>query len=95
MFALDSNNGLKAFLINPNFVPAITPFSLTSITRQGDTVILTWPSLAGQVFHVQSRALITSGNWADIGTPITATGTNTTATNSMSGDSQFYRVRGQ
>jgi hypothetical protein len=95
VFAMDSNNGLKAFLINTNYVPAITPFMLTSITSQGSTVIITWPSLAGQVFRVQSRAFLSSGTWADIGSPITATGTTTSFTNSMSGDSQFYRVRGQ
>ena len=95
VFALDSNNGLKAFLINPNFIPAIMPFPITSITQIGGGAVFTWPSVAGQIFRVQSRDSLSIGSWADLGSPITATGTTTSFTNVISGDSRFYRVRGQ
>jgi hypothetical protein len=95
VFALDSNNGLKAFLINTNFVPAITPFPITSITQIGGTAVFTWPSVAGQVFRVQFRDSLSTGSWADLGSPITATGSSTSFTNTISGDNRFFRVRGQ
>jgi hypothetical protein len=48
-FALDSNNGLKAFLIDPDFVAAPTEFSISSVTLDNGSVVLTWPTTAGNL----------------------------------------------
>jgi hypothetical protein len=94
VFALDSNNGLKAFLINTNYVAPLSNFSITSITRSGDSVILNWQSAAGHVYQVRSSDSLSTGTWTDLGGPITAIGSTTSFTNAMS-TNRFYRVLGQ
>ena len=94
VFALDSNNGIKAFLINTNFVPPLSPFLITSVARSGGSVVLTWASSSGRTYQVQSRDLL-SGTWGNLGSPITATGSATSFTNAISSDTRFYRVSGQ
>jgi hypothetical protein len=96
LFALDSNNGIKAFLIDPNFVPPPSSFSITSITRGGGSVVFVWPSEIGRSYQVQSRDSLTVGDWANLGGVINATAAETSFTNSTAGsDARFYRVQGQ
>jgi hypothetical protein len=95
VFGLDSNNGLKAFLINTNYVPPLSPFPITSVVRDGGSVILTWNSQAGRTYQVQSRDSLSAGTWGNLGGPIPATGSTTSFTNTISSDTRFYRVGGQ
>ena len=95
VFALDSNNGIKAFLINTNFIPPLSPFPITSVSQSGGSVIITWASSNGRTYQVQSRDSLSTGTWGNIGGPITATGSSTSFTNIMSSDTRFYRVGGQ
>ncbi len=93
LFALDSNNGIKAFMIN-NILP-LTPFNLTSIMMQpGPAVALTWQSVAGHSYQIQSKNALPDATWSNVGTAISATATSTSATNSTTGSAQFYRVQG-
>jgi hypothetical protein len=92
LFALDTNNGLKAFLIDPNYVPPITEFSITSVVQSGNSIILIWQSNAGQAYQVQSRDSLESGSWANLGSAVVAVGSSTSFTNAISGGSKFYRV---
>lgn len=95
VFALDSQNGIKAFLINTNFAP-LDPFDITSIASPSvSTVVLTWQSVAGHSYQVQARSTISDTNWSNEGSPITASGTTTSVTNNVPGQTRFYRVRGQ
>ncbi|MDB6125271.1 MAG: hypothetical protein JWQ71_4264 [Pedosphaera sp.] len=96
LFVLDQNNGIKAFLIDPSFVPAPSPFRITSIGLvPGTGVVMTWQSAIGRNYQVQSKAMLGNSAWTNLGTPITATGTFTSSTNSVSGATQFYRVQTQ
>jgi len=93
LFALNSNNGLKAFLINTNV--ALAPFSLTSSTTTGPALILTWPSVAGHSYQVQSASALTNGAWSDLGAAIPGTGAPLTYTNGLSGSGSFFRIKAQ
>jgi hypothetical protein len=94
LFALDSNNGIKAFLINTNTV--LPPFSITSVIPQPESKFaLTWQSVAGHTYQIQSRTDLATGSWSDVGPAVSATGTTTSATNSVSESAQFYRIQGQ
>jgi hypothetical protein len=95
VFALDSNNGLKAFLINTNFVAPLPPFPITSIVQNSGSVILTWSSRTGRTYQIQSRDSLSTGAWGNLGSPIIATGITTSFTNAVSGNNTFYRVQGQ
>ena len=90
-FVLDPANGIKAFQFNT----ALSPFNITSVSVASGSVVLTWQSVAGHSYQVQSRSALNSGSWADLGSPVSASGTTTSATNALSGDVQFYRVVGQ
>jgi hypothetical protein len=95
VFALNSQNGIKAFLIDPNFTPSLDAFQITSVRPQtGSNLVLTWESVPGHVYQVQSKIALTDPNWSDVGAPITATEAATSITNSISGPTRFYRVRG-
>lgn len=96
LFAMDSNNGIKAFQINTNAVSTLGAFSITSVTSQsGAAIVFTWQSVAGHTYQVQGRQSLTSGSWANIGAPVVASGTSTSVTNAISGNAQFFRVYGQ
>ena len=95
VFALDSNNGIKAFLINPNYIPPLSPFLITSVTRSGDAVVITWASSSNRTYQVQARDSLTTGDWGNLGSSITASGSSTSFTNVSASDGRYYRVGGQ
>jgi hypothetical protein len=91
VFALDSNNGIKAFLINTNLL-AYKITGLQSLT--GGYVALSWQSVSNHTYQVQYSTNLSSG-WANLGSPVTASGTQTSVTNASTRPTQFYRVTGQ
>jgi len=96
LFALNMNNGIKAFVINTNTASPLAPFSITSIVpAAGPAVILTWPSVAGHAYQVQSSTALVPAAWGDVGPAIPGTGSPLSSTNSLGGGANFYRVSGQ
>lgn len=93
LFALDSQNGVRAFVISTNIV--LAPFSITSITAQaGPATVLSWQSVAGHTYQVQIKTNLLDAAWSNVGLPIAATSAVTSATNNMSPATRFYRVQG-
>lgn len=66
------------------------PLTIGSIVRNGSTVTINW-SGGKPPFQLQKRASLTGGDWQDVGAPTSST----SASDVLSGDSAFYRVRGQ
>ena len=95
VFALDTNNGLKAFRLNPDYVPPLDTLRIGSFAMDGSSVILAWPSESGRKYQVQSRSSIADGQWVNVGAPITGTGEAVSATNTPAGSPQFFRVEAQ
>jgi hypothetical protein len=95
VFALDSNNGLKAFLINTNYVAPLANFRITGVTEQSGSVVLAWQSVANHTYQVQARDALGTGSWANLGSALTATTSTTSFTNPIAGPVKFYRVQGQ
>ena len=91
LFALDSNNGIKAFLITTNLLA----YKITGVqSLPGGNVALTWQSISNHIYQVQSSTNLASG-WSNLGSPVTASGTQTSATNALVQPVQFLRVSGQ
>ena len=91
-FVLDPANGIKGFLVNPS----LPPFRITGITASpGSGIVLSWQSVTGHAYQVQSRGSLSSGTWANLGGAVMATGSSASFTNTLSGETQFYRVQGQ
>jgi hypothetical protein len=95
LFALDSNNGLKAFLINTNFVPPQPAFSITNFTVNPSADVLTWPATFGVTYQVQFKDSLTDSNWTDIGNQVIATSSPLSFTNNAGTASRCFRVRAQ
>ncbi len=95
LFALDCNNGLKAFMINPDYLAPLTQFPIVHINSTGGNVVFSWKSVAGHTYQVRSRQTLLPGSWDPLGAPILATGTTTSFTNTLSGNTRFYRVQGE
>ena len=77
----------------------ITPalFSITSgvIDDTGTNFVLTWQSTPGVTYQVVGSLDPTAAlsNWSDIGSPITASGSSTSATNPITDAVGFYNVK--
>ena len=81
VFALDSNNGIRAFLINTNY----RPLGSRAHGPRWFKCILTWQSVAGHTYQVQFKDLVAVPGWTNIGSPITAIGGSTSFTNTVPG----------
>jgi hypothetical protein len=64
-----------------------------AITLTNGTLTLTWSTDAGSTYQLQHKSDLNAGNWLDLGTPVVATGSTLSATDSVANDPQrFYRV---
>ena len=64
------------------------------VSGGGPGVLLAWDSVIGTAYQVQDRTTLDSKEWENVGTPITATGLNTTRlVGDSSPDQRMYRVR--
>lgn len=71
------------------------PFSILACSLDPVTSFtLTWQSVAGLTYQVIGSTNPTAAlnTWTNVGSPITATGTNTSATNPISSSLNFYNV---
>ena len=95
-FGLDVNNGLVA--LTYGVPPALlTTFNVTATNISGTGLVLTWPSVVGRSYQVQSATALTppASTWSNIGSAIAGTGANLSYTNStLNGSGLFYRVSG-
>ncbi len=81
---------------SPNFIVtpgAVSPFPITAARFVGPSrFAITWSSISGHTYQVQSANSLTAGNWTTNAT-LTATASSSSWTNpAASGVSEFYRV---
>jgi uncharacterized repeat protein (TIGR03803 family) len=66
---------------------------LQSLTLTNGTLALTWRTEAGGIYQLQASASLTTPNWTNLGSPVTATNGTTSFTDSATNAPQrFYRV---
>jgi hypothetical protein len=93
LYALDENNGIMAFHINTSIAP-LGSFAIRDIRTDGVNVVLSWGTVAGHTYQVQTRTGLANGTWTDVGPPVTGNGGTASVTNAASGAGSFYRIRG-
>lgn len=71
--------------------PAPAP-QITNIQRTGNTVTLTWSSVAGRTYRVDYKTDFNAPSWTALGSAVTATGASTTAIDPNAIGQRFYRV---
>jgi hypothetical protein len=82
-------------VIGWNLVPAPSTPDLVfqSVTLAGDTIALTWSSVSGQSYQLLYKTNLTDAAWVNLGSPVIATNSITSATDVIGPDLQrFYRV---
>lgn len=80
--------GLDDVTVEPLPAPAIQ-----SVALSNGIVTLTWSSVSNLTYQIQAAGKIGTSNWANLGPPITASASVTSATEAVAGGSQqFYRV---
>jgi hypothetical protein len=94
-FALDVNNGIVALSYSLPSMPG--SFKITSITTNaGPSVVLTWQSVPGATYQVQGASALGNSNyWVNLGSPISASGTTTSYTDTSATattNAGYYRV---
>ena len=94
LFALDANNGIKAFLVDTNWAPVV-PFSISDIAQSNGNAVLSWPSSMGHNYQVQSSGGLFPVSWSNLGSPVNGAAGASSFTNAISsGTNLYYRVRG-
>lgn len=71
--------------------PYAKPFDLTSLIRTSQTISLTWDSVAGQFYDVETSSNLL--NWKPLASGLMATNANFSFSTNMSYSAQFFRVR--
>jgi uncharacterized repeat protein (TIGR03803 family) len=73
----------------------ITPIGpvFKATTLINGTLTLTWSTDAGSTYQLQYKSELNSGDWVNLGSPMTASGSNLNATDSVANDPRrYYRV---
>ena len=92
-------NDQNAFALDDISVTAVaaqtnsTP-SIENITRTGNSLEFSWSSIPGKQYQLQTTTSISAPNWTDLGDPITATSSTTSASESIGAlaPAAFFRV---
>ncbi|HZV34005.1 MAG TPA: hypothetical protein VFB72_05465, partial [Verrucomicrobiae bacterium] len=92
IFSLDANNGILGLIYS---VPLL-PFNIVS-TNSGGHQVLTWQSVVGHTYQVQSTPALhgtVPATWSNVGSPVTASssGTLSYTNTSYAGSALYYRV---
>ncbi|HVM51495.1 MAG TPA: kelch repeat-containing protein [Candidatus Acidoferrum sp.] len=75
-------------------VTAVRAPSISSISKAGGLVDLSWTAVAGPTYQLQYTTNLTLGAWINLGSPITGTDGTLTATDPSPADPQrFYRLQ--
>jgi hypothetical protein len=94
LYALDSNNGIKAFLIDTNYIPPSGSFFISSVAQSSDTVILTWETVPGREYQLQYTDSLSNPVWSNFGGFVIATENTMSFTNSLpDSETRFFRIQ--
>jgi hypothetical protein len=89
----ESNADEAAAGTNPFLASSV--FRVSGIARAGGSIEVSFPSVAGKTYQLETSTDLTVGSWSDAGEPFVAEGASTTLAHVPgSGDGRrFYRVR--
>ena len=92
-YSVAVTNSLGTVASSGAFLKVVTAPVFQSISTANNTVTLAWSAFAGQRYRLQYRPSLNSGTWLNLGSIITATTNNVTATDTIGANTQrFYRV---
>ncbi|HXI85564.1 MAG TPA: hypothetical protein VNL17_15895, partial [Verrucomicrobiae bacterium] len=87
-------NDSSLFALDDVTVTPLPKPQFLAVTRTNNTIRLTWSTMSGLVYQVQSSTSMNPTNWSNVGSTLTASGSSLFATNALGTATQrFYRVR--
>lgn len=88
-----SDHGSPALTATRSFSVYVMAELRATVSRSGQTVSISFSSLAGRTYRVEYLDQLGVGNWTELGEDIAATGSSTTLNDaSAAGQQRFYRV---
>lgn len=90
LYALDSNNGIKALTLN--FGAALQVLKINSIATTGSAATVAWQSIPGGTYQLQSKDSLSDLNWAPVGSVVVASGTTASQIDPTFVSARFYQV---
>lgn len=76
-----------------NPLSATSVFRVTGIARVGGNVEVSFQSITGRIYQLETSTTLEAGSWSDVGAPVQAEGAVSSLSVPASGDRRFYRVR--
>ncbi|MFM8653921.1 MAG: thrombospondin type 3 repeat-containing protein, partial [Verrucomicrobiota bacterium] len=91
----DRFTNAQEFSLGTDPMDPSSSFKTGAMSRDGNSVTISWSSVSGKTYQVQKRASLTSGSWVDVGGPITATSGSSSATVDVSDapNACFLRIK--
>jgi hypothetical protein len=91
-FGFETDN-LSLFGLDDVSVTPLPKPAFQSVTHSNNTIRLTWSTVSGLVYQVQSTASMTPTSWSNLGGTLTASGSTLSASDTIGTATQrFYRV---
>lgn len=88
IFSLDANNGILGLIYS---VPLL-PFNIAT-TKSAGHQVLTWQTVAGHTYQVQSTTVLLPAAWSNVGSSTTVSSSGTLSyTNTSFSGTKFFRV---
>jgi hypothetical protein len=87
----ESNADEQAAGTNP--LSAVSVFRVTSVSRNGGNVEVSFSSVAGLTYQLETSTTLLDGSWSDTGAPLEAGGASSMISAPVGGGRSFYRVR--
>jgi hypothetical protein len=89
-----TDDGVPSLHHTKTFVVAlVSGLNIASATVSNNAIRLTWNSVPGKSYQVQSRNSLTVGTWSDLGIPVVATGATTIQSYPLDTQpARFYRI---
>ena len=81
----------KAAGTNP--LSAVSVFRVTGVSRNGGNVEVSFSSVAGFTYQLETSTTLANGSWSDAGAPLEAVGADSMISAPVDGGRRFYRVR--
>jgi glycosidase len=87
----ESNADEQAAGTNP--LSAASVFRVTGVLRNGGSVEVSFSSVAGLTYQLETSTTLLDGSWSDTGVPLEAVGASSMISAPVDGGRRFYRVR--
>ena len=89
----DGENNLDEDTAGTNPLAAASVFRVSGVSRAGGQLQVSFQSVAGKTYQLETSTSLAPGSWEELGEPLTATDDSAMIEVSLAGGGRFYRVK--